>query len=48
LNLGLSGAQARAIKNLAYIMLRDGWRNGLNSAGSDRWTIVSKHWPKTP
>jgi hypothetical protein len=45
-NLGLSGAQTGAGKNLAYIMLRDGWRNGLNSAGSDRWIIVSKHWPK--
>jgi hypothetical protein len=50
-DLGLSGAQAGAVKTLAYRALRDGWREMVWSAkrqDPDRLIQVSKHWPGKP
>ena len=48
LDLGLSGAQAGAAKQLAYRFMSDGPKKAIESAGADRRILVSKHWPKTP
>lgn len=48
---GLSGAQAGAIKTLAWRYVRDGWEATLASMrkhDTDRIISISRHWPKTP
>lgn len=43
---GLSGAQAGAIKWLAYKTVTDGWRVVVERHPQDRRILVSKNWPK--
>lgn len=43
---GYSGAQVGAAKNLAYLCLRDGWRNAVRSVPEDRLIQVRRDWPK--
>lgn len=47
-HLQLSGAQAGAIKSLAYRALRDGWDAMVESAPADRRIQFSKHFPGMP
>ena len=44
---GLSGAQAGAIKWLAYKTLTQGWRFIVEKHPQDRRILVSKNWPKS-
>lgn len=46
INLGLSGAQAGAIKSFAYYVLKEGWESALAEVPKDRHIQVSKHWPQ--
>jgi len=49
MDLGLSGAQAGAIKWMTYRTMRDGWQAVLLQAkAKDQTTLVSKHWPGQP
>ena len=43
---GLSGAQAGAIKNLAYNYYTYGWRDTLLKVDRERRTMISNSWPR--
>lgn len=43
---GLSGAQAGAIKNLAYNYKIHGWAHTLEKVGKERLIMVSNCWPR--
>jgi hypothetical protein len=47
-NLGFSGAQVGAAKNLAFRALRDGWRATVKSVGAERHIQVSRTFPQPP
>jgi len=48
-DLGLSGAQAGAIKRFTYNILEKGWREVVKDEKyKDRLIQVSKNWPKYP
>ena len=44
-DLGLSGAQAEAIQQLACRYLRDGWKNTVDSVPFDSRIMISNVWP---
>lgn len=44
-NLGLTGAQAGAVQNLAYQFLRRKWKEVVESVENDRRIQISNNWP---